>query len=1018
MRVWGIAATALVAAAGVAHAGSNVVKYGPAAAWVAPPPAPTDTAPPEGAAAQFVYNDVQTKLGADHDEFYTSYRIKILKPEALALGNVMAVWNPSSDEIRVHMLKILRDGREIDVLAKTKFGVIQRENNLEAAMLAGDLTANLQTPGLQVGDELQFAATISRRDPTLGDRSQGGMMLPSVGAAGAYRTRLVWPVDRPLQWSASPDLGKLEPVRQGADNVLTLEMRDPKSAIAADGAPLRYNIRRLVQFSSFGGWSEVSNLLWPIYDKAAQLTPTSPIKAEAARIAAAHKDPTARAAAALALVQEQIRYVYIGLDDGNYRPASAEDTWSRRFGDCKAKTVLLLALLRELGIEAEPVLIQSQNDDGLDKRLPMVSAFDHILVRAVIGGRAYWLDGTRMGDLDLKSIPEPDFHWFLPVRAGATSLTAFKPEAPLLAQEGFLLEIDASAGFDAPAKVTAENIVRGDQAFAFKTALAQLSKDDADRALKGYWSKANDWVEPETVGWTYDAVRKQMLLTMTGEGELDWEGDATDGRAFDIPSAGFSPPSPHKRPKEQDQTAPWLTEFPIYRRWTTLIRLPPETGGWKWSFMASPVDDRLGGTAYWRQADLERGVMRTTMTRRVYEPEVSAEEAKLLNKKLPKFDNKVSRIFQYRAADEGPDRPAEETAQDPADLVGIGAYYQTAGKPEKALALADKALAKSPGFRPAVRLKALAIATTSPAKGLAFVDKALKTDDDPVLAIQRGRILAGLGQTDAGLAAMEATFASRDDELEVAEAFADTAQAMGRSDLALKGAERAVKLAPDNIVALRRRAALNIQLGHMEAALADFETAVRLQPEDPINLRNRAYALRRMSRTDEALADLDEALRMNPVDIDTLDAKALALRAAGRGAQAAALYDASIARRRDGWALNSRCWERALANVELKGAESDCAEAVKLEPRDAAYWDSYALVALRDGRLDEALKRYDQALKLEPQQAASLYGRGLVKLRRGDEAGGRGDIAAAKALSAKAGDELDEAGLAPAAKGD
>ena len=31
--------------------------------------------------------------------------------------------------------------------------------------------------------------------------------------------------------------------------------------------------------------------------------------------------------------------VYVGLDGGNYRPAAADDTWHRRFGDCKAKTV-------------------------------------------------------------------------------------------------------------------------------------------------------------------------------------------------------------------------------------------------------------------------------------------------------------------------------------------------------------------------------------------------------------------------------------------------------------------------------------------------------------------------------------------------------------------------------------------------------------------------------------------------------------------------------------------------------
>ncbi len=33
-------------------------------------------------------------------------------------------------------------------------------------------------------------------------------------------------------------------------------------------------------------------------------------------------------------------------------------------------------------------------DDGLDERLPSPCMFDHMLVRARIDGKSYWLDGT------------------------------------------------------------------------------------------------------------------------------------------------------------------------------------------------------------------------------------------------------------------------------------------------------------------------------------------------------------------------------------------------------------------------------------------------------------------------------------------------------------------------------------------------------------------------------------------------------------------------------------------------
>src|SRR3546814_5700852 len=95
-----------------------------------------------------------------------------------------------------------------------------------------------------------------------------------------------------------------------------------------------------------------------------------------------------RASAALKLVQRDVRYIYVGLGNGNLTPATAEETWQRRYGDCKGKTALLLALLARLGIEAEAVLANnSGGDDGLDERLPNPGMFDHVLVRARIDGK-------------------------------------------------------------------------------------------------------------------------------------------------------------------------------------------------------------------------------------------------------------------------------------------------------------------------------------------------------------------------------------------------------------------------------------------------------------------------------------------------------------------------------------------------------------------------------------------------------------------------------------------------------
>jgi tetratricopeptide (TPR) repeat protein len=85
---------------------------------------------------------------------------------------------------------------------------------------------------------------------------------------------------------------------------------------------------------------------------------------------------------------------------------------------------------------------------------------------------------------------------------------------------------------------------------------------------------------------------------------------------------------------------------------------------------------------------------------------------------------------------------------------------------------------------------------------------------------------------------------------------------------------------------------------------------------------------------------------------------------------------------------------------ELKLALADCDEAIRLNPKVAAVYDSRGLTYLKMRQWQAAMADFTSALQLNPKLASSLYGRGLAKLRSGDLAGGKTDMAAAHAIEA------------------
>ena len=91
---------------------------------------------------------------------------------------------------------------------------------------------------------------------------------------------------------------------------------------------------------------------------------------------------------------QRIRYVAIQLGQSGLQPAFPQDVLNRKYGDCKDKAILCIALLRSLGIEAFPVLVLTADIGILDSKFPNWD-FNHMIVKAQSdNNKIFWMDPT------------------------------------------------------------------------------------------------------------------------------------------------------------------------------------------------------------------------------------------------------------------------------------------------------------------------------------------------------------------------------------------------------------------------------------------------------------------------------------------------------------------------------------------------------------------------------------------------------------------------------------------------
>ena len=130
-----------------------------------------------------------------------------------------------------------------------------------------------------------------------------------------------------------------------------------------------------------------------------------------------------------------------------------------------------------------PVLVHSEEGDGIYERLPMVSLFNHVVVRTIIGGKTYWLDGTRSGDRKLSALEVPFYHWGLPIVRNA-DLVRIMPDPATRPYLDTEVRTDASAGVDKPVPTVIDMTMRGDLAIAQNLFLSTLDPALRDEAIR------------------------------------------------------------------------------------------------------------------------------------------------------------------------------------------------------------------------------------------------------------------------------------------------------------------------------------------------------------------------------------------------------------------------------------------------------------------------------------------------------------------------------------------------------
>ena len=263
----------------------------------------------------------------------------------------------------------------------------------------------------------------------------------------------------------------------------------------------------------FGSVADLYNWYNYLYKKS--VNKPEDLKAKVDELIKGKTTPVDKTKAIFYWVQDNIRY--IAFEDGlaGFIPATAQDVFKSKYGDCKGMANLTTEMLKLAGLEAYMTWIGTRHLP-YDYSLPSLAVDNHCISTVIMGGKEYFLDATE------KYVPFGDYAWRIQgkeVLIGKGDKYDVKKvplqeidKSKILTQTSFQLKDNVLKGH---VKVT----LTGEQRTSFHQYYHDLPSDDKKKTIQKFLEFGNKNLTVSNVK-TSDLDNREIPVVFEGDIDL------------------------------------------------------------------------------------------------------------------------------------------------------------------------------------------------------------------------------------------------------------------------------------------------------------------------------------------------------------------------------------------------------------------------------------------------------------------------------------------------------------------
>jgi len=368
--------------------------------------AASQSTPPEGTDVVVLEDDDDFIFDANGGSVHTAYIVyKVLTQKGVAeWGGVGGAWQPwRGDRPTMRARVITTDFAVHELDPKTITDAPARED--QSNVYSDRRVVRAPLPAMAPGSVVEHELIIKQSVPFPGAGLAAWIPLGRISTPVQHlRVVLDAPSSLPLHYLLQllPDL---KPQRSEAEGRVRMVLDyGPMAALDKldSFVPADVVLRPSLTFSTAASWRQVAEEYATIVGSHLGVDEVKTLAAQLVQGKTSRRD---KAEAILQYLNKEVRYTGVEFAEASVVPHSPGETLAHKYGDCKDKAALLVAMLRAAQIPAYLALINVGWRVNVPADLPQADLFDHAIVY-VPGDPDLWIDPTdeyaRLGQLPVR----------------------------------------------------------------------------------------------------------------------------------------------------------------------------------------------------------------------------------------------------------------------------------------------------------------------------------------------------------------------------------------------------------------------------------------------------------------------------------------------------------------------------------------------------------------------------------------------------------------------------------------